>query len=85
MPWGPESFVPGPTAASEVVPPPSPDGSGIDGSPLAEADSDLIASRALRLVARREHELLALSELSQELTISLDLYGVADLILFNQS
>jgi len=40
-------------------------------------------NHALRLVARREHELLALSELSQELTISLDLYGVADLFLFN--
>jgi signal transduction histidine kinase len=41
------------------------------------------AAHALRLVARREHELLALSELSQELTISLDLYGVADVVLFN--
>src|SRR5678815_3534829 len=46
-------------------------------------EPDHQASRALRLVARREHELLALSELSQELTISLDLYGVADLVLFN--
>ncbi|HEU5310224.1 MAG TPA: ATP-binding protein [Candidatus Eisenbacteria bacterium] len=40
-------------------------------------------ARALKLVARREHELLALSELSQELAISLDLYGIADLVLFN--
>ena len=52
--------------------------------PLVPAESsDVDASRALRLVARREHELLALSELSQELAISLDLYGVADLVLFN--
>jgi len=41
------------------------------------------ATQALRLVARREHELLALSELSQELAISLDLYAVSDLVLFN--
>jgi signal transduction histidine kinase len=46
-------------------------------------DDEGKTSWALRLVARREHELLALSELSQELTISLDLYGVADLVLFN--
>lgn len=50
-------------------------------------ETDLIPSdeahHALRLVARREHELLALAELSQELAISLDLYAVADLVLFN--
>ena len=41
------------------------------------------AAQALKLVARREHELQALSELSQEIAITLDLYGVADLVLFN--
>lgn len=38
---------------------------------------------ALRLAARREHELLALCELSQELTVALDVFGAADLVLFN--
>lgn len=47
------------------------------------ASAEVETDRALRLVARREHELLALSELSQELAISLDLFGVADLVLFN--
>ena len=51
-------------------------------SPASES-AEVDPTRALRLVARREHELLALSELSQELAISLDLYGVADLVLFN--
>lgn len=36
-----------------------------------------------RLVAMREHTVLSLSELSQELTISLDLFSLADLVLFN--
>ena len=40
-------------------------------------------SHALRTVARREHELLALSELSQELAISLDLYAIGNLVLLN--
>jgi signal transduction histidine kinase len=37
----------------------------------------------MRLLARREHELLALAELSQELMVSLDIYSAADLVLFN--
>jgi len=45
--------------------------------------TDVEAAKSLRVIARREHELLALSELSQELTISLDLYAFADLVLFN--
>lgn len=36
-----------------------------------------------QLVARREHSLLSLMELSRELTVSLDLYAVADVTLFN--
>src|SRR5688572_4402560 len=82
MPWGPESFIAGPSASTDLVPPRSQGGPVAEGL-LPETESDQVASRALRLVARREHELLALSELSQELTISLDLYGVADLVLFN--
>ncbi|HEV8128521.1 MAG TPA: ATP-binding protein, partial [Candidatus Eisenbacteria bacterium] len=58
-----------------MVPPASPPTLG---EPAADETSN-----ALRLVARREHELFALAELSQELTISMDLYGVADLVLFN--
>ena len=38
---------------------------------------------ALRLVERREHSLLSLIELSHELRVSLDPYGIADLALFN--
>ncbi|HYJ31760.1 MAG TPA: ATP-binding protein [Candidatus Binatia bacterium] len=53
------------------------------GRPVTAPPEPDATGHALRLVARREHELLALSELSQELTISLDLYGVADLVLFN--
>ena len=41
------------------------------------------AVEALRLAARREHELLAISELSRELTVGLDLYALADLVLLN--
>ncbi len=37
----------------------------------------------LRLVARREHSLMSLMELSQELTVTLDIYGISDLALFN--
>jgi signal transduction histidine kinase len=37
----------------------------------------------LKVMARREHSLLSLMELSQELNFSLDLYGIADLALFN--
>jgi signal transduction histidine kinase len=40
-------------------------------------------SEALRLVRIREHTLLSLSELSQELTVSLDIFSFADLVLFN--
>lgn len=67
-PWVPGSA--GAAAAERLT---GESGEGVEGE----------ARSALRLVARREHELLALSELSQELTISLDLYGVADLVLFN--
>jgi signal transduction histidine kinase len=79
MPSRPDPFVPRPTASADVVPPSPAAGE----TPVDGAGAELQATRALRLVARREHELLALSELSQELTISLDLYGVADLVLFN--
>ena len=44
---------------------------------------DLDPAEALRLAARREHELLAISELSRELTVGLDLYALADLVLLN--
>lgn len=44
---------------------------------------DIDAAEALRLAARREHELLAISELSRELTVGLDLYALADLVLLN--
>jgi two-component system, sensor histidine kinase len=44
---------------------------------------DLDPVEALRLAARREHELLAISELSRELTVGLDLYALADLVLLN--
>lgn len=81
MHWKPDPIVPRPDASGNLVPAgPSP---GRMPEPAAEISAEAQASRALRLVARREHELLALSELSQELTISLDLYGVADLFLFN--
>jgi len=39
--------------------------------------------RALRLAAIREHSLLSLSELSQSLSASPDLFHMADLVLFN--
>jgi signal transduction histidine kinase len=38
---------------------------------------------ALHLVGRREHSLLALFELSHELSVSLDAYAIADLALLN--
>jgi len=47
------------------------------------ADAHPEHSRVLRMVARREHELMALSELSQELAISLDLYAIGNLVLLN--
>lgn len=47
------------------------------------ADFGATASQLLQLAARREHSLLSLMELSRELTVSLDLYAVADLTLFN--
>ena len=40
-------------------------------------------SHQLRLVAMREHSLLSLFELSQELSVVLDTAGLADLALFN--
>ena len=40
-------------------------------------------ARTLRLVERREHSLLSLIELSHELRVSLDPYGIAELVLFN--
>ena len=48
-------------------------------------DPESVESRtaALRLVAKREHSLLSLIELSHELTLSMDFYGTADLALFN--
>jgi signal transduction histidine kinase len=80
MPSESDPFVPRPhVPAVGLIPP---DVADAPASPT-QAHADQRTSRALRLVARREHELLALSELSQELTISLDLYGVADLVLFN--
>jgi signal transduction histidine kinase len=39
--------------------------------------------QALRLAAMREHSLLSLSELSQNLSASPDLFSMADLVLFN--
>jgi signal transduction histidine kinase len=45
--------------------------------------AEAMVTDALRLVAMREHTLLSLSELSQELTISLDLFNLVDLVLFN--
>ena len=41
------------------------------------------AADALKLAARREHELRAISELSRELTVGLDLYAFGDLVLLN--
>ena len=73
MPSKPDPLVPRPTHMQVV--PSAPD-------PPPSAPDDKAPSHALQL-ARREHELLSLAELSQELTISLDLYGVADLVLFN--
>src|SRR5438876_12055171 len=39
--------------------------------------------RALRLAAMREHRLLSLSELIENLSASPDLFAMADLVLFN--
>ena len=49
-----------------------------NGTPSVERKSNV-----LRLVAQREQSLLALMELSHELSVSLDFYGIADLALFN--
>ena len=63
-----------------------------DDASLQDVVSEVVASAAhgsdaagdaLRIVARREHTLLSLAELSQELSISHDLFHVADLVLFN--
>jgi signal transduction histidine kinase len=51
--------------------------------PLGGDRLDETVSEALRMVRMREHTLLSLSELSQELTISLDTFSFADLVLFN--
>jgi signal transduction histidine kinase len=80
MPSKPDPIVPRPDASADLIPAAPP---AAVGHTPADAPLDAQTHRALRLVARREHELLALSEMSQELTISLDLYGVADLVLFN--
>ena len=48
-----------------------------------EAPGELRAGAMLRLIAQREHSLLSLMELSSELTVSLDLFGIADLALYN--
>lgn len=50
---------------------------------LAQAADAEAALAARRLVAMREHTLVSLFELSQDLSISLDLFSVADLVLFN--
>ncbi|MGE5177642.1 MAG: ATP-binding protein [Bacteroidota bacterium] len=71
MPSTPDPGIPRPAGLEPLVPAEQP----------GESNAD--ATGALRLVARREHEILALAELSQELTISLDLFGVGDLVLFN--
>ncbi len=55
-----------------LEPPGIPDGPG---APQAEP--------ADRIGARREHSLRSLLQLGHELTVSLDLYGTADLLLFN--
>ena len=51
--------------------------------PSVPSRPDLDPAEVLRLAARREHELLAISELSRELTVGLDLYALADLVLLN--
>src|SRR2546426_3085654 len=79
MRWRPSR--PGmPPDREPLVPPPLAPGSA---SVMSEEGAEGTVSEALRLVAMREHTLLSLSELSQELTISLDLFSLADLVLFN--
>lgn len=51
--------------------------------PEAVPEPEATNSQMLRLVEKREHSLLSLIELSKELTVSLDFYGIADLALFN--
>lgn len=51
--------------------------------PEPASDPTDSAQAARRLVAMREHTLVSLFELSQDLSISLDLFSVADLVLFN--
>lgn len=50
------------------------------GEPARREDA---APRAMRLVARRENSLLSLFELSHELGVALDPYGIAQLTLFS--
>jgi signal transduction histidine kinase len=56
-------------------------------SPLAAetaaAEVDIQRNAALRLVARREYDLRALSEMSRGITVSMDLYEIADLVLLS--
>lgn len=51
--------------------------------PGADAPGEAAAAPALRLVEAREHSLHSLFELSHELSVSLDVYGLADLALLN--
>jgi signal transduction histidine kinase len=51
--------------------------------PVPMPGEDTTVSSALRLAAMREHSLLALSELSQNLSAAPDLFHLADLVLFN--
>ena len=47
------------------------------------ASGDSADAETRHLPAQREHSLLSLMELSHELSVSLDLYELADLVLFN--
>ncbi len=51
--------------------------------PLPDRAGEPSSPDILKTIARREHSLLSLMELSNELTVSLDLFGIADLALFN--
>ena len=46
-------------------------------------DLERIDEDSVRLIRRREHSLLSLLELTNELSVSLDPYEIADLVLFN--
>jgi len=49
----------------------------------AEAGAEPCSEPAPKVAARGEHRLQSLLELTRELTVSLDLYEIADLLLFN--